>query len=116
MFQCEAPILLHIEAFILNQPSKTTSFARQLDHVGSFDREVGDPLEAGGFEFSLGIRFGFQAADDSHSVLVVLRVDVLNVVHPNEILGGLVLMRRTNADMVFWKESKKAVELFLNRG
>jgi hypothetical protein len=77
---------------------------------------VGDPLEAGGLEYAWGIRLGFQAADDGDGVRVVFRIDVFDIVHPVEVLCGLVLICRPKAEVVFGEGIEKAVELVLDEG
>ncbi len=48
----------------------------EFEHIGAVDGEVGNPFEAPGGEAGLGIRFGFQAADDGDGVSVVVGVSV----------------------------------------
>jgi hypothetical protein len=67
-------------------------------------------------ECSIGIGFGFQAADDGECVFVVLGVNVLNVIHPVEVLHGLILIGGTKADVVLGKAIEETVELLLDKG
>ena len=82
VFQVEPPVFLNVEAFILDLPAYTPSLVGRLNDLLVLEGEIGDPAEACGLALPLWIRLVFHTLQDTHRVLLLLRVHVRDVVDP----------------------------------
>jgi len=71
MFQRVSPMLLDIEAFILDFPAQSSSFICQCSDIVGRHRQVADPLEAGRAGLTVHPA-GFETLKDRQRMLAVL--------------------------------------------
>ena len=116
MLQSESPVLLDIEALVFNLPSDSTSIIGYFDHIPGSDLEVGHPLESGGFQLPIFVRFGLLALENGQRVLSFLRVDIYDVVYPAIFLRDLSSSTRTPLQVILRLELLESLELLLNGG
>ena len=76
MFQFESPVLLDIEAFILDFPAESASFIRECRDTLGRHSEIGHPLEASGLELTVFVQSGFKALQDRNGMLPSLSIDI----------------------------------------
>ena len=86
MFQFESPVLLDVEAFILDFPAESSSFIRECRDALGRHREIGHPLEVCGLGLAVFVPSGFEALQDRNSMLPSLRVHIGDLVDPAEVL------------------------------
>ncbi len=97
VFELVPTILLDIESFVLNFPSKPSSFVGQFHDVVLGDPYVGHPLEFRDFllffiAFALFLAGAcVNALQDRKRVFVLVGIDVVDAVGPAKALGNLFL-------------------------
>src|SRR4030042_1421988 len=97
MFQFESPVLLDVEAFILDFPAESPSFIRECRDAFGRHREIGHPLEARGLGLTVWVWSGFEALQDRNCMLPSLRVHIGDLVDTTKVLLDSRVRRRGGA-------------------